>query len=83
MQTMKPGATPRPFRARNARDLGAAVKHFRTGAGITQADLAARAGLHRAYLSDLERGHSTEALNRLMDLFRELGVRVTIAKEDW
>ena len=73
----------RPFRARSARDLGAAVKHFRLSAGITQADLAARVGLHRAYLSDLERGRSTEALERLMALFRELGVRVSIAKEEW
>ena len=76
----QPGA--RPFRARNARDLGAAVKHFRTCAGITQADLAERAGLHRTYLSDLENGHATEAMERLMAVFRELGVKITISKEE-
>lgn len=73
----------RPFRARSAPDLGAAVKHFRTRAGLTQAELAARAGLHRVTLSELESGRATEALVHLMDLFRELGVRVTIAEEDW
>ena len=74
---------PRPFRVRSAQDLGAAVKHFRTLAGFTQAELADKASIHRSYLSDLENGHHTEALERLMTLFRELGVRMTIAQEDW
>ncbi len=72
----------RPFRVRSARDLGAAVKYFRTLAGLSQAELAARTGLHRTYLSELEGGHATEAMERLMALFRELGVRVTIGEED-
>lgn len=59
------------------------MKHFRLQSGITQAELAARAGIHRSYLSELESGHATEALDRLMALFRDLGVRVTIAPEDW
>lgn len=71
----------RPFRARSAQDLGVAVKHFRTLAGLSQAELAARVGLHRTYLTDLERGHVTEALERVMTLFRELGVRVNIVQE--
>jgi transcriptional regulator with XRE-family HTH domain len=83
MPTEDPKPNSRPFRARSAQDFGAAVKHFRTSAGITQADLAARAGLHRAYLSELEGGHATEAMTRLMALFRELGVRITIAQEEW
>ncbi len=83
MQTENQDPGSRPFRARSARDLGAAVKHFRACAGITQADLAARAGIHRSYRSELESGHSTEAMDRLMAVFRELGVRVTIAREDW
>lgn len=83
MKTKDRQPSSRPFRARSVQDLGAAVKHFRTCAGITQADLAVKAGIHRSYLSDLESGHHTEALERLMTLFRELGVRVTIAPEDW
>lgn len=75
--------TSRPFRVHSAQDLGAAVRHFRTSAGITQTDLAARVGIHRSYLAALEQGHATEALDRLLALFRELGVRITIAKEDW
>lgn len=82
MQTDDRPPGPRPFHARSARDLGVAVKHFRTLAGLSQADLAARAGLHRTYLSALESGHATEAMARLMDLFGELGVRVTLSREE-
>lgn len=73
----------RPFRVHDARDLGLAVKHFRVEAGLTQAELAARAGLHRAYLSGLEGGRSTEALDRLVAVLRELGVRITLSPEAW
>jgi transcriptional regulator with XRE-family HTH domain len=83
MRTEGQVSKSRPFRVHGARDFGAAVKHFRSRAGLTQADLAARAGIHRAYLSELEGGRTTEALERLMTLFRELGVRVTLAPEAW
>lgn len=72
----------RPFQARSARDLGQAVKYFRTLAGLSQAELASRAGLHRTYLTNLEGGQVTEALDRMMTLFRELGVRVSLSQED-
>ena len=78
MPTNDPSPTSPPFRALHARDLGAAVKYFRTLAGLSQAELAARAGVHRTYLTALETGHSTEALERIMTLFRELGLRVQI-----
>lgn len=50
---------------------------------MTQAALAARVGLHRTDLSELENSHTTDAVVRLMDVFRELGVRMTIAPEQW
>ena len=43
-----------------ARDLGAAMKHFRTGAGVTQADAAEAMGIGQPYLSSLE-GESSVA----------------------
>jgi transcriptional regulator with XRE-family HTH domain len=67
----------------DACDLGAAVRHFRTLAGLTQAELATRAGLHRSYLSELESGKTTEATERLLGLFRELGVRITVGPQEW
>jgi len=36
--------------------LGVAIKTQRTSLGISQEELAHRAGLHRTYISDLERG---------------------------
>lgn len=82
MQTDQPHPPSRPFQARSAQDLGAAIKYYRSLAGLTQAELAARAGLHRTYLTSLESGHATEALERVMNLFRELGLRVSIVQED-
>jgi transcriptional regulator with XRE-family HTH domain len=69
------------FHARSAQDLGLAVKYFRTLAGLSQARLAERAGVHRSYLAALESGHTTEALERLTILLGELGARVYIVKE--
>lgn len=81
MQTAEREPSDRPFRARSARDLGLAVKYFRGLAGLTQVELASRAGLHRTYLTSLESGATTEALERLMGLFSELGVRVELVRE--
>jgi transcriptional regulator with XRE-family HTH domain len=39
--------------------LGAALGHFRERAGLTQEALARKAGLHRPYLSHLERRKAT------------------------
>jgi DNA-binding XRE family transcriptional regulator len=44
------------FRVYTAASLGAAIKYHRQEAGISQAQLAARSGLNRTYLSALERG---------------------------
>ena len=41
-----------------------------------------RTGLHRSYLASLEGGHSTEALERIMNLLSELGVRLTAVQEE-
>jgi HTH-type transcriptional regulator/antitoxin HipB len=72
-----------PFRIYTAASLGEAVRHYRTEAGLTQAALADRAGLHRSYLSELERGKETEQLKRLLRVLRQLGVRMTLDKADW
>ena len=39
-----------------ARDLGAALKHFRAAAGVTQVDAAEAMGIGQPYLSSLEGG---------------------------
>src|SRR5450631_2925988 len=76
MSTLDTGPSGRgPFRIYTAASLGEAVRHYRTEAGLTQAALADRAGLHRSYLSELERGKETEQLKRLVRVLRQLGVR--------
>jgi transcriptional regulator with XRE-family HTH domain len=72
-----------PFRIYTAASLGAAIKHYRQEAGLSQAGLAARLGLNRTYLSDLERGKETEQLRRLLRVLRQFGVRMTVQKADW
>ena len=54
--------------------LGMAIKTQRASLGISQEELAHRAGLHRTYVSDLERGvrnpsvDSNEKLARALEL---------------
>jgi len=66
------------MRIRNADDLGGYLREQRHQAGLTQTDLAVRAGVSRRWLSDLEGGKPTAevglvlkviaALDMLMDL---------------
>lgn len=72
-----------PYRIYNADSLGAAIRHFRREAGLTQAELADLTGLGRSYLSELESGKETEQVRRLLRVLRQLGVRMTIEKADW
>ena len=72
-----------PFRVYTPESLGVAIRHYRQEAGLSQADLAERTGLNRTYLSDLERGHETEQVKRILRLLKQLGVRMTLDKADW
>lgn len=80
---MKTSSNETPFRIYTSASLGAAIRHYREQAGLTQAELAERAGLHRTYLSALEQGRGTEQVKRILQLLKHLGVRVTLEKADW
>lgn len=71
------------FRVYAPASLGTAIRHYREEAGLTQAELAQRAGIHRSYLSELETGAETEQLRRIFRILRQLGVRMTLNKADW
>lgn len=71
------------FRVYSVQSLGAAIKHYRQEAKLSQTELAQRAGLNRTYLSSLEQGHETEQLRRLLRVMKELGVRMTLQKAEW
>lgn len=54
--------------------LGKRVRHFRTIAGLSQEELAFRAGMKRSYLSDLERGTRNPTVQALGRIAAALGV---------
>lgn len=73
----------KPFRVYTPASLGAAIRHYRHGAGLSQAELAERTGLHRSYLSALEQGRETEQLKRILRVLKQLGVRMSLERADW
>ena len=56
--------------------LGRAIKAYRTALGISQEELAHRAGLHRTYVSDLERGARNPSIESIEKLAQALQVSV-------
>jgi CheY-like chemotaxis protein len=57
--------------------LGAAIKSERSVLGISQEELADRAGLHRTYVSDLERGARNPSIGSVEKLARALQISVS------
>src|ERR1044071_6626136 len=53
-----------------------AVKAWRSRLGISQEELAGRAGLHRTYISDIERGARNTSLESIDKLARALKIPV-------
>ena len=56
--------------------LGISVRNWRTRLKIPQDDLARRAGFHRSYISDIERGSRNVSLKSIEKLANALGVSV-------
>ena len=84
METSEPAPTSHlPYRVYTPESLGAAIRHYRTEAGLSQAQLAEMAGLNRTYLSNLESGKETEQVRRMLRVLRQLGVRMTLDKAEW
>jgi transcriptional regulator with XRE-family HTH domain len=61
-----------------ARDLGGALRHFRTAAGVTQAAAAEATGIGQPYLSALEGGKFGSSLTHALRLLRFLGCEVVV-----
>ena len=49
------------------------VRRLRTATGLSQEELAARAGLHRTYISSIERGQRNVSLENIFALASALG----------
>ena len=71
-----------PYLVYNVEALGLAVKHFREQAGMTQAELAQKMGIRQQYLSEIETGKMTEQTQRLVGMFKLLGVMIFIGRSD-
>ena len=55
-------------------EFGQAVRHFREEQGISQEELADRCGLHRTYISDIERGVRNVSLINIEAISKGLGI---------
>jgi len=56
--------------------LGAAIRRERSALRISQDELAKRSGLHRTYVSDLERGGRNPSVGSIQKIARALHVPV-------
>jgi len=56
------------------RDFGKAVRVFRENQGLSQEELAPKCGLHRTYISEIERGQKAVTLRTLRLLAQALQV---------
>jgi y4mF family transcriptional regulator len=63
---------------RRATDLGNAVRTARKRQGLTQSELAARAGVGLRFLSELENGKPTVQLQRTMQVLSALGLTLGV-----
>lgn len=64
---------------RNEIELGAALRERRERAGLTQAQLAIRANVSRAFVIDVERGRRPRAeLTRVLAVMRALDSAITL-----
>jgi len=57
--------------------FGRRVRDLRQAAGLSQEELAFKAGIHRTYLGGIERGERNPALKNIAAIAEALGVNIT------
>ena len=62
--------------------FGMALREFRIRQGKKQAEVANKSGLHRSYLSDLERGSNTGAIRYFVTVCRELDLEIVVRSKN-
>lgn len=68
--------------ANSAIEIGAVIREARQATGMTQAALAERAGVSRAFVIDVEKGARRRAeLGRILSLFRALDLSLVARSE--
>ena len=63
---------------RSCREFGAAIRKARNDQGLTQAELAAKSGVSRPWLSELETGKRTAEFGRVLWVLDALDLAVTL-----
>jgi HTH-type transcriptional regulator / antitoxin HipB len=58
--------------------LGSAIRNARTDRGLTQVDLAEKAGVSRAWLARLEAGHRRAEIDHIFKVLNVLGLAVRL-----
>jgi HTH-type transcriptional regulator/antitoxin HipB len=58
---------------RDAATLGHLLVELRTGAGLTQRELADEIGVSQRYIVELEQGKQTKSVERLLEFIRTTG----------
>lgn len=66
------------MRINTTHDLASAAKGRRLELGLTQADLAVRAGVSRDWVNSFERGKRTVELARVLNLLEALGLEIEL-----
>ena len=56
------------------KEFGLAVRYYREKLGISQEELANRCGLHRTYISDIERGNRNVSLENIEAVSKGLNI---------
>jgi transcriptional regulator with XRE-family HTH domain len=67
---------------RSGSDLGGAIGEIRTARGVTQADLSEELGVSRTWLAKLERGRTTNMVDLLVRLLRNMGATILVEFDD-
>jgi len=65
--------------AKTPKQIGQAIRRFRRAAGLTQAQLAEKAGLWQETISNIENGSPGTKLETICDLLYVLGLEIIIA----
>jgi HTH-type transcriptional regulator / antitoxin HipB len=69
------------FNIRNASDLGAQIREERKRKNLSQADLAARAGVSRRFIYQLENGsRESFPFGKVLQVIRRLNLELKITK---
>lgn len=60
------------------KQFGERVRVLRVQAGLSQEEFAFRCGMHRTYLSDIERGERNVALRNIEAISRAFGISLSV-----